>query len=60
MHVLFLLQYAVGLGRPIMNRDWLKRLWSERDTPDYRADDPNVVGDLFYVKSDSCGFHISR
>ena len=26
-----------------MSRDWLNRVWTERDEIDFRADDPSVV-----------------
>ncbi|XP_045200186.2 protein ECT2-like isoform X2 [Mercenaria mercenaria] len=36
-------EYAVGLGTPIMSRDWLNRVWTERDMIDFRADDSCVM-----------------
>ena len=41
--VFLLTQYAVGLDRPIMNRDWISRVWTERDSLDFKADDQDMV-----------------
>jgi len=48
-----LLQYAVGYGTPIMSRDWLTRVWTERDKIDFRADDNCVVSNALSLNPHS-------